>query len=248
MSTTAELRNLTGNDAVHNHRVGKIVRVAGGGGAFDVRIRGQHETLTDVAASCLERVKSEAERKLLDRMEGLLKETAVYATVGEQRTKRWNPPYHSKARQWANRRVFLEGRGRWLRREADREVGHLGIGVELYFVLMRGMAKLFTWLCVVHAPVLLLGHMGIYRGLVARLIEEGGLDEANQGQLFSCIQRKGASNIRGLLDDSDAANMLAALPPSPAGRRFLTSRCSSATLAGVTSPSTRMARPGPGNG
>jgi ATP phosphoribosyltransferase regulatory subunit len=60
--------------------------------------------------------------------------------------------------------------------------------------------------------MLLLGHMGIYRGLVARLIEEGGLDEANQGQLFSCIQRKGASDIRGLLDDSDAANMLAALP------------------------------------
>ena len=63
-----------------------------------------------------------------------------------------------------------------------------------------------------HAPVLLLGHMGIYRGLVARLIEEGGLDEASQGQLFSCIQRKGASDIRALLDDSDAAEMLAALP------------------------------------
>ncbi len=63
-----------------------------------------------------------------------------------------------------------------------------------------------------HAPVLLLGHMGIYRGLVARLIDEGGLNEANQGQLFSCIQRKGASDIRALLDDSDAAEMLAALP------------------------------------
>jgi ATP phosphoribosyltransferase regulatory subunit len=63
-----------------------------------------------------------------------------------------------------------------------------------------------------HAPVLLLGHMGIYRGLVARLIEEGGLDEANQGQLFSCIQRKGASDIRALLDDSHTAEMLSALP------------------------------------
>ena len=63
-----------------------------------------------------------------------------------------------------------------------------------------------------HTPVLLLGHMGIYRGLVARLIEEGGIDEANQSQLFSCIQRKGASDIRALLDESDVAEMVAALP------------------------------------
>lgn len=63
-----------------------------------------------------------------------------------------------------------------------------------------------------HTPVLLLGHMGIYLGLVARLIEEGGIEEANQSQLFSCIQRKGASDIRALLDDSDVAEMVAALP------------------------------------
>ena len=50
--------------------------------------------------------------------------------------------------------------------------------------------------------------MGIYLGLVARLIEEGGIDEANQSQLFSCIQRKGASDIRALLDDSDVAEMV----------------------------------------
>ena len=43
-----------------------------------------------------------------------------------------------------------------------------------------------------HAPVLLLGHMGIYLGLVEQLIAEGRLDETRQGELFGCIQRKGA--------------------------------------------------------
>ena len=62
------------------------------------------------------------------------------------------------------------------------------------------------------APVLLLGHMGIYRGLVARLIEEGGLDPADQGQLFSCIQRKGASDIAALLGQGAIADMVIGLP------------------------------------
>ena len=62
------------------------------------------------------------------------------------------------------------------------------------------------------APVLLLGHMGIYRGLVARLIEEGGLDPADQGQLFSCIQRKGASDIAALLGQGTIADMVIGLP------------------------------------
>ena len=63
-----------------------------------------------------------------------------------------------------------------------------------------------------HAPVLLLGHMGIYLGLVEQLLAEGRLDEARQGELFGCIQRKGASDIRALLDDSPTAAMLIALP------------------------------------
>ena len=58
-----------------------------------------------------------------------------------------------------------------------------------------------------HTPVLLLGHMGIYLGLVEQL-----LAEARLGELFNCIQRKGASDIRALLDDSSTAAMLSALP------------------------------------
>ena len=63
-----------------------------------------------------------------------------------------------------------------------------------------------------HTPVLLLGHMGIYLGLVERLIEEGALQEADQNELFNRIQRKGASDIRALLGESETADMLAALP------------------------------------
>jgi ATP phosphoribosyltransferase regulatory subunit len=63
-----------------------------------------------------------------------------------------------------------------------------------------------------HSPVLLLGHMGIYLGLVEQLLAEGRLDEARRSALFACIQRKGASDIRDLLDDSPTAAMLAALP------------------------------------
>ena len=62
------------------------------------------------------------------------------------------------------------------------------------------------------APVLLLGHMGIYRGLVARLIEEGSLDPIDQGQLFRCIQRKGASDIASLLGEGKMADMMIGLP------------------------------------
>jgi ATP phosphoribosyltransferase regulatory subunit len=62
------------------------------------------------------------------------------------------------------------------------------------------------------APVLLLGHMGIYRGLVARLMEDGQLNAADEGRLFICIQRKGASDIRALLGQGAIAEMLIKLP------------------------------------
>ena len=82
--------------------------------------------------------------------------------------------------------------------EADAEV----IGLMLEALDSAGM----------HTPVLLLGHMGIYLGLVARLVEEGGLQESDQSTLFNCIQRKGASDIRVLLDESATAEMMTALP------------------------------------
>ena len=70
----------------------------------------------------------------------------------------------------------------------------------------------------VDQPVLLLGHMGIYRGLVRQLLNEGKLDAADEPQLFKRIQRKSAADILGLLHDGADAKqdalvaMLAALP------------------------------------
>ncbi len=62
------------------------------------------------------------------------------------------------------------------------------------------------------APVLLLGHMGIYRGLVAQLVAAKALDEAQLPELFARVQRKGESDIRDLVGDSDAGRMMAVLP------------------------------------
>ena len=76
-----ELRNLEGSRAMHNQCAGRVVRVADG--AFDVKLDSYpHETLTDVAAACLERGKSEGERKLLDRMDALLKDQSGQWNAG----------------------------------------------------------------------------------------------------------------------------------------------------------------------
>ncbi len=64
----------------------------------------------------------------------------------------------------------------------------------------------------VQEPVLLLGHMGIYRGLVAALSADGALSPDNERELFKCVQRKSQSDIAALLDDSPVAQMLACLP------------------------------------
>ena len=64
----------------------------------------------------------------------------------------------------------------------------------------------------VNEPVLLLGHMGIYRGLVSALRQQGELAEQDEAELFRCVQRKSESDIRALLGQSDLAGMMAALP------------------------------------
>ncbi len=61
-------------------------------------------------------------------------------------------------------------------------------------------------------PVLLLGHMGIYRGLVDKLLATGALRQEDERALFNCVQRKSQADIAALLDDSPVANMLAELP------------------------------------
>ncbi len=61
-------------------------------------------------------------------------------------------------------------------------------------------------------PVLLLGHMGIYRSLVQALIESGDLDEADEQALFNHVQRKSQADIGNLLGTSSLAAMMAGLP------------------------------------
>ena len=64
----------------------------------------------------------------------------------------------------------------------------------------------------IQQPVLLLGHMGIYRNLVADLIDAKILRSEDQQELFKRIQRKGESDILNLLGNSKQAQMMAALP------------------------------------
>ncbi len=64
----------------------------------------------------------------------------------------------------------------------------------------------------VEQPVLLLGHMGIYRSLVQALIAGGDLSEDNEKRLFKCVQRKSESDIRNLLKPSALSDLMATLP------------------------------------
>ncbi len=61
-------------------------------------------------------------------------------------------------------------------------------------------------------PVLLLGHMGIYRGLVQALVEAGELGADDEQALFNHVQRKSQADIGSLLGDSPLAAMMASLP------------------------------------
>ena len=82
--------------------------------------------------------------------------------------------------------------------EADAEV----IGLMLETMDVAGVVE----------PVLLLGHMGIYHALVEALLASGALDQADEGNLFKCVQRKSQADIAQLLDDSELAQMTACLP------------------------------------
>ncbi len=64
----------------------------------------------------------------------------------------------------------------------------------------------------IEQPVLLVGHMGIYRSLVAELKQAGDLDPSDEADLFRCVQRKSESDIRALLSDSKLSQIMAALP------------------------------------
>lgn len=64
----------------------------------------------------------------------------------------------------------------------------------------------------VESPVLLLGHMGIYRALAAALIESGELAAETEADLFACIQRKSRTDVRALVGTSHCSDLMASLP------------------------------------
>jgi len=61
-------------------------------------------------------------------------------------------------------------------------------------------------------PVLLLGHMGIYHGLVEAMLDSGVLQADAERELFNCVQRKSQTDIADLLAPSPLADMMVALP------------------------------------
>ncbi len=66
----------------------------------------------------------------------------------------------------------------------------------------------------VEHPVVLLGHMGIYRALVTALVEGGGLEAHAEPELFRLIQRKSRADIADLLAGAETGlrEVVAALP------------------------------------
>ena len=79
----------------------------------------------------------------------------------------------------------------------------------------------------VEAPVLVLGHMGIYQGLV----EEMHLDGEERAALFSAVQRKSETDITELLEARCGADRVARLPTLMGRRQVL--REARAALAGA---------------
>ena len=61
-------------------------------------------------------------------------------------------------------------------------------------------------------PVLLLGHMGIYRGLVNELVAVGDLHPDDEPHLFACVQRKSQADIAAVLPATPLAEMMVDLP------------------------------------
>jgi ATP phosphoribosyltransferase regulatory subunit len=61
-------------------------------------------------------------------------------------------------------------------------------------------------------PVLLLGHMGIYRGLVEAMLQQGVLQPEEEKELFDCVQRKSQSDIAALLPQGTLCDMMVCLP------------------------------------
>ncbi len=64
----------------------------------------------------------------------------------------------------------------------------------------------------IDGPVLLLGHVGIYHGLVDALIEAGDLDPGDEPLLFRSVQRKAQTDVAALLRPSKLTDMMVALP------------------------------------
>ncbi|KAJ8601959.1 hypothetical protein CTAYLR_004449 [Chrysophaeum taylorii] len=91
---------------------------------------------------------------ILERLEDLLAETAIYAVGDDQKAAVWKPPSLQIALEERRRSLWREGKAAL--ETPLRAMGEMGIGIELYFFLMREVAKLFTALTVLHLPAMLL--------------------------------------------------------------------------------------------
>lgn len=95
-----------------------------------------------------------SEGPILERLEDLLAETAIYAVGDDQKAAMWKAPSVQTARDERKKCLWREGCESFS--TPLRAMGEMGIGIELYFLLMREMAKLFSVMTVLHFPVLLL--------------------------------------------------------------------------------------------
>ena len=97
--------------------------------------------------------------------------------------------------------------------------GHPGPESDVESVLL--MLELLSATKVTPRIALDIGHVGIYRGLA----EYAGLNEAQENELFSALQRKAAAEIDSLLNSynitAEAKAMLAALAELNGGRQIL---------------------------
>jgi len=82
--------------------------------------------------------------------------------------------------------------------EADAEI----VGLMLESLAVAEIAE----------PVLLLGHMGIYQGLVEAMLEDSVLHPKDERALFQCVQRKSQSDISALLKPSALRDLMVRLP------------------------------------
>ncbi|KAK7242549.1 hypothetical protein SO694_00017482 [Aureococcus anophagefferens] len=94
--------------------------------------------------------------QLLERMEDLLQETAMYAVGDDQKAEKWKRPSLAAAHDARRAALWRDGGEHLAPSGATslRSMGEMGVGMELYFFMTRQLAMLFSVLTLVHLPAL----------------------------------------------------------------------------------------------